>query len=139
MNRLSSLLAVVILAGCASLHSPPANAGTLVLTWTNPTTNTDGSAIQTAQGQPEALQTWRIEVGTCGAGGAFGTKTAEFTRTRAVGGQPLTGATMNTAPGQSCARVFVANTAGGESDASNVVAKVIAPAVPSPPTNVQAS
>lgn len=139
MKRFTSLVLVLALAGCAALHSPPASAGTLVVAWTNPTTNTDGSAIQSTQGQPEALQTWRIEYGTCAAGNTFGTKAGEFTRVRSTAGPELTGATMNVPPGQTCARVFVSNSAGGESSASNVASRVIAPAVPNPPTNLQAS
>lgn len=133
MKRFLLSLAPLLLAGCAVFHSPPADAGTLTVTWTNPTTNTDGSAIPAAQGQPEALQAWRIEYGTCAAGGSFGTKAGEFTRQRATGGAELTTVTQNIPPGNLCVRVFVANSAGAESDASNVAAKVVDPAKPRPP------
>lgn len=136
MKRILSVLALVALAGCSLLNSPPANAGTVVVTWVNPTTNTDGSSIPATQGQPEALQRWRLEYGTCLAGNAFGVKAGEFVRDRAAGGPVLTTATQNLPAGLTCVRVFVQNTAGGESDASNVGTRDIPPGRPSPPTNV---
>lgn len=136
MKSIYLLVSMILLAGCSLLHSPPAEAGTLVVTWVNPTTNEDNSPVTATQGQPESLQVWRIEYGTCGVGGAFGVKAGEFTRTRVAGGPELTTGTNNVPPGNTCSRVSVANTAGGESVASNVVARVVAPATPKAPVNL---
>jgi hypothetical protein len=138
MRKVLSLFPVLALAACASFHSPPTEAATITATWTNPTTNTDGSEIPATQGQPEALQTWRIEYGTC-VSGAFGVKAGEFIRTRTTGGPALTTATNNVPTGLTCVRVFVANVAGNESAPSNVASRVVAPSTPSPPTNTQAT
>jgi hypothetical protein len=141
MKRTLSLVAVLAIAGCSLLHSPPAAAGTITVTWTNPTTNADppvNSPIPDTQGLPEALQTWRIEYGTCSAGNTFGTKLGEFTRARATGGAPLTTATNNVPPGNTCVRVYVANFAGNESVASNVAVRNVPASTPGPVTNVQA-
>lgn len=138
MKSVYLFVAMLALAGCSLLHSPPVQAGTLIVTWVNPTTNVDGSIISTVQGQTEALQVWRIEYGTCLAGNAFGVKAGEFVRTRAAGGPEIATATNNVPPGLTCVRVSVANVAGNESGASNVASRTIAPAVPNPPTNVQA-
>lgn len=126
----------ILLAGC-SLFPPPAEAGTVVVSWTNPIQNTDNSAIPTTQGDPEALQVWRIEYGTCN-GTAFGSSLGFFTRARTTAGPELTSATQNLPAGQKCFRVFVSNTAGNESDASNVSAREIPAGKPKPVTNVQA-
>lgn len=138
MNRCAFLFLVLALAGCSLLNSPPANAGTITVSWTNPVTNTDDSPIPTTQGQPEALQSWRIEYGTCAAGGAFGTVVGEFTRTRATGGPALASAVQNVPAGNTCVRVFVRNFAGVESTASNVAVRDVPAATPRPATNVAA-
>ncbi len=122
-----------LLSACATI----AGASTITVTWDNPTDNTDSSLIPATQGAPEALQTWRIEYGTC-VGSAFGTKAGEFTRTRAVGGPPLTTATNNVPTGLTCVRVLVANTAGNESSPSNVASRTVAPSTPKNPTNAVA-
>lgn len=132
------IVAILALAGCSLFHSPPAEAATVIVTWTNPTLNMDDTPIPATQGQPEALQTWRIEYGTCAAGGAFGTRVGEFTRTRTTGGPVLTSATQNLPAGNTCVRVFVSNFAGRESDASNVVARDVPAGRPRPAVNVQA-
>lgn len=138
MKRLLSIVALVALAGCSLLNSPPAEAGTVVVTWTNPTLNTDDSPIPATQGQPEALQTWVIEWGTCATGGAFGTSAGSVTRARATAGAPITDATLNVPAGPKCFRVLVANFAGISSDASNVAARDVPAAKPRPATNVTA-
>jgi hypothetical protein len=137
MRKILSFLPMLALIACASLHSPPVSAATITVSWDNPTTNRDGSDIPTVQGDPEALQTWRIEYGTCLAGNVFGTKAGEFVRTRAVGGPEITTATNNVPPGLTCTRVFVANTAGNESFPSNVLSKTTQPSTPNSPTNVR--
>lgn len=136
MNRSLLLVAVLALTGCSLLRSEPAEAGTVVVSWTNPVDNTDGSLIPATQGEPEALQSWRIEYGTCAAGNTFGTRIGEFIRTRAVAGPTLTSTTQNLPAGPKCFRVYVANFAARESDASNVAARDIPAATPRAPTNV---
>jgi hypothetical protein len=137
MKPVSYLLALFALAGCALFNSPPANAGgTVIVTWANPLLNDDSTTIPLTQGAPEALQRWRIEYGSCGAGGAFSVKAGEFVRDRAVGGAALVSATQNLPAGLTCVRVFVANVAGIESDASNVASRNVPAAKPGPPTQV---
>lgn len=133
MRKLLSLVALVALAGCSLLHSPPAGAATSVITWANPTTNTDGSPI-IATGDETSLASWRIEFGTC-ASGAFGTKAGEVVRA----GAALTTATLNTQSGLKCFRVFVTNVAGVESNASNVASRTIAAPTPNAPTSATAN
>lgn len=138
MKRLLSIVAMFALAGCSLLHSPPAEAGTVVVSWVNPVLNTDDSPIPPTQGDPEAIQSWRIEYGTCLAGGAFGASLGEFVRTRATAGPVLTSATNNVGTGEKCFRVFVRNFMGNESAASNVALRVIPAGTPRPATNVTA-
>jgi hypothetical protein len=114
--------AVAALVGCAA-------AATVTVSWTPPVTNTDGSAI--AATGAGSLTQYRIEYGTCSAPNTFGTKAGEVTRAA-----PATGTTLNLQPGTTCVRVFVANTYGVESDASNVTTTVVNPPKPSAPTNV---
>ncbi len=134
MKRYLPAILAVLLSACATV----AGASTITVTWVNPTQNEDLSPINATQGQPEALQAWRIEYGTC-VSGAFGTKAGEFVRTRGVGGPELTSATNNVPTGLTCVRVFVANAAGTESDASNVASRVVAPSKPKPATGVVAT
>lgn len=131
-------LFVSFLVGC-SLFPPRAQGATVVISWVNPVTNTDDTPIPTAQGEPEALQAWRIEYGSCTATGEFGIRIGEFTRTRATLGPALESATQNLPPGQKCFRVYVSNTFGVESGASNVAAREVPAATPRPPTNVTAT
>lgn len=131
----SLVILAVALAGC-SLFPPSAEAGTVVVTWVNPVTNTDGSQIPTTQGQPEALQRWRIEYGSCTAANAFNVKAGEFFRDRIPGGPEITSATQNLPAGNTCIRVLVANAGGMESDASDTASRVIPPGKPGKPTNV---
>lgn len=138
MKRLLSVAALVVLAGCSLLNSPPAEAGTVVVSWENPVTNVDDTPIPTTQGQPEALQSWRIEWGTCAAGNTFGTLIGSVVRDRVTAGPSLTTATVNVPVGPKCFRVFVANFAGNFSDASNVSARDVPASRPRPPINVTA-
>lgn len=128
-------LAALALVGCASIPEP-AEAATVVVSWTNPVTNVDGSPVPANSGNLEALASWRFEYGTCGAGGAFGTRAGEFIRTRAPNGPPLTSTTQNLPAGLTCVRAFVRNEAGNESDASNVASREVPASKPGPPTNV---
>jgi hypothetical protein len=124
-HRFIGALALLILSLCVV---GIAQAATVTVNWTPPTTNTDGSAIPaTGVG---SLTIYRVEYGTCN-GAAFGTKVGEVTRAA-----PATGTTLNLQPGTTCVRAFVSNTYDSESAASNVASKVVAPPVPNPPTNL---
>jgi hypothetical protein len=116
MKKLLYLLAFMPLGAWAT---------TVTSTWTNPTQNTDDSAIP-ATGAGSLSQA-RVEYGTCN-GTAFGTKAGEVMRP-----MPTTTATLNLNPGTTCVRVSVINTYGAESQPSNVVTRVIDPPVPKPP------
>jgi hypothetical protein len=103
-----------------------AEAADLNVSWTNPVTNVDGSAIP-ATG-PGSLTGTRVEHGTC-SGAAFGVKEGE--RVAPAGVTSLT--ILNVAPGTTCVRAFARNTYGNESAASSVQSKVIPTPVPNPP------
>lgn len=112
--------------------SAVALAATLTATWTNPTTNTDSSAIPaTGAG---SIASSRLEYGTCTGSGttlAIGTKMGEVVTT----GMATTAVTPDLAPGTYCGTVKVTNTYGAESGASNVGTKVVAAPIPNKPTN----
>lgn len=135
-RSLISLVALVALAGCSLLHSPPADAATSVVSWVNPSTNVDNSPISDAAGDETRLESWRIEYGTCSAPNVFGSSLGSIVRARAVGGPLLTSATLNTQSGVKCFRVFVSNLAARESDASNVSSRTIDAPTPRAPTGV---
>jgi hypothetical protein len=98
----------------------------VVVTWTNPTQNTDGSALAAAQ-----ITRTRIEYGTC-VGPAFGVKGGEALVTGAA-----TTTSIDRPVGTHCFRA--ATTANGvESAFSNVATKTISQPPPSPPTNLVA-
>ena len=114
------------------LFSVSAMAGEAQLSWTQPTQNTDGSAIP-ASGTGRLVGN-RVEWGTC-TGTApnytFGTKAGEQVFTT-----PTTAYTVpNLAPGTWCFRAY-ASTTYGESGPTNAVAKVIAAPMPNPPSGL---
>lgn len=106
-----------------------ASAADASLTWINPTTRTDGSALVTAD-----LRGTRIEYGSC-SGAAFGTKAGEIVASA--------GATAATIPGLAngvphCFRAYARATDGTpsgfvESVATNVVSKTFTLAPPNSP------
>lgn len=114
----------------ALLLCPTAYAATIPLSWTPPTTATDGSALTGTA----VLTQYRVEYGSC-VGTGFGTKAGEFTVTA-----PAASATSPNLPaGTYCFRVYSRN-AGGESLVSNVTSpKTIPVAPPNPPTNLTAA
>lgn len=117
--RLVAILWMLLAAG-------PALAANLVVSWTNPTTNTDGTPIPvTGAG---SLTGTRVEWGTC-SGTAFGIKSGEVTAPAGVSTATIT----NVGPGTWCARAFSRNTYGTESVASNVASKIVPAPVPNPP------
>jgi hypothetical protein len=99
-----------------SLITLSAYAGTAIVSWTPPTTNTDGSAIP-ATG-PGSLSSIRVEWGTC-SGTLFGTKIGEVSTSPSFTSVEVTGL----AAGLHCFRAFAKNTYGQESAASNVASK----------------
>jgi hypothetical protein len=102
-------------------------AATATLRWTNPTTNTDDTAIPVTG--PGSLVSNRYEWGTCAAGGAFGVRVGEATL------QPIgtTATVPNLEPGTWCFRVFARNTYNVESAASNVASLIVDAPTPNPP------
>lgn len=112
-----------------ALIAPLAVAAILNLSWTNATTNVDGTPIP-ATGTGSV--TTRIEYGTCNAARdaivtTLGTIDAPTGST--------TAATPNLAPGTYCARAQHLNTYGVASVWTPVASRVIAAPQPNPPTN----
>lgn len=139
MKSLLSLVAIVALAGCSLLHSPPAEAGTSIITWVNPANNVDNSAIVDNGTDESSLASWRVEYGTCSAPNVLGTKIGEVIRTRPAPATPLTSTVLNTQSGVKCFRVLVTNVAGNQSDASNVASRTVEAPTPRNPTGVTAA
>lgn len=113
-----SLLGMLL---CSAAH---AQAASVTVTWTNPSTNADGSALAST-----AITGTRVEYGSC-SGTAFGVKSSETITTGAV-----TSTVFTLGPGTYCFRAYT-RSAAGESAASNVASKTIVAPVPSPPTLV---
>ena len=122
-------------AALLALVTFTATAADVTWTWNNPAVNTNGSAIP-ASGAG-SLNGGRLEFGTCAAGGAFGTKAGEIPLTQAL----VTARTVtqtNVLPSTVCGRVFVSNTFGNTSAASNVFSMTVAAPTPGPPTGLSA-
>lgn len=125
MNYTKIMAAVIMLAALGLfLLAGSAFAGTATVTWTNPTTRTDGSALT------GAIST-RVEWGTCN-GTAFGSAVGEKTATG-------TSTTVTLPAGSYCFRAFTRDSSNVESAASNVLAKLVPVAPPNPPTLVTIS
>jgi hypothetical protein len=105
----------------------PALAATVDVTWQNPTSYTDGSALAAS-----AITRTRIEYGTC-VSGAFGVKGGEFIST----GNDTTEVSPNLAPGVYCLRAYT-TASGVESAASNIASVTVVQPAPRPPTLLQA-
>lgn len=106
-----------------------ADAATATVTWTNPATNTDGSAIPAAPGAGSLTST-RIEYGSCSAANVFGAKAGEVTVAQPATTATLTGLAPATAY---CFRAFAKNSYNSESAASNVVSKATPATTPNAP------
>jgi len=128
-TRVVLAAALLLLLGLIGLVIARAEADDLTVNWTQPTTNTNGTAIP-ASG-PGSIASNRVEWGTC-SGTAFGTRAGERVVTPAATSTVVTGL----APGTWCARVFATNTYGNESSASAVATRVIPAPTPNPPTAV---
>lgn len=111
-------LLLVSLVMCSRAH-----AGTATVSWTHPTTYTDGSALALTD-----ISQTRIEYGTC-AGTAFGTKAGEQIAT----GTATTVTITNLAVGTWCFRGYT-TAKGVESGPSVVASKVVPQAATNPPT-----
>lgn len=104
------------------LASVAATAGTATVSWTNPTSYTDGTALALA----DITQT-RVEYGSC-SGTAFGTKAGEV---KIAGAATTTGAI--TLPAATyCFRAFT-TAKGVESAASVVASRAVPQSAPNPP------
>lgn len=122
---LGILAAFVVVLGLAI--ASVAHADDLIVSWTNPTHNTTGTAIP-ASG-PGSLTGTRLEWGSC-SGTAFGTKAGEVTAPAGATSATIAGV----APAATyCVRAFSRNTYGAESASSNVASKVVPVPVPNPP------
>ena len=101
------------------------HAADVTVSWTQPLTNTDSSAIP-ASG-PGSIAQNRVQWGTC-VGAAFGTQ---------IGVQTIPAATSYVVtglpPATYCFRVYALNTYGQTSLASNVTTKDVPPPTPNPP------
>lgn len=123
------------LAGLLLLVTFSAHAADVTWSWTNPTTNTDNSAIP-ASGAG-SLSSGRLEFGTCN-GTAFGTKAGEVPLTQAdVTAHSVK--QLNILPSTVCGRVYVRNTFSVESAASNVASVTVNPPTPGNPTGLSVS
>jgi hypothetical protein len=121
-----SILVTVFLFGMF-VHAK-AFAYDATVSWTNPTTNADGSAIAPA-GQPGALTSTRVEYGTC-VSTSFGTVSGQV-----IVNQPATATTISgfLAGQVVCYRAYARNTFGSESVASNTANKVFPTPTPNAP------
>jgi hypothetical protein len=119
-----------VLVALLGLFASAAYAADATITWTNPTQNTDGTAIPSSG--TGSIASTRLEWGSCTSSGGFGTKAGER-----VFAAPATSATITgLADGSTfCFRAFSRNTHGNESGASNVVSRTMPapPPTPRPP------
>lgn len=129
--RYDKLLMAIIMLGAVALFllAGSAFAGEATVTWTNPTTRTDGSALTASQ-----IGSTKIEWGTC-QGSSFGAAAGSAS---AVGA--ATSLVVPSLPaGTDCFRVATIDAAGLQSDWSAVASKVVPVAPPNPPVIVTVS
>jgi hypothetical protein len=101
-----------------------ANAASVIVNWSNPTQNEDGTPVGTITGT-------RVEWGSCTATDSFNVRAGEL-----LTSGPVTTATI---PGLAsatkyCIRAYTIAGAGNESRASNTIARTTEPTRPNPPT-----
>lgn len=124
------LLIGLMVTAVAKAQTVPRDAAQV--SWTNPTTNTDSTAIPATcpSGVTKCgkLALTRVEYGSC-SGTAFGTKVGEITVT-APGTSALVSALV---PQMYCFRAIARNDFATDSAPSNVATKTIAPPTPNPP------
>ena len=115
---------LTLLAACTPNATSQTAAVTDTVTWTNPTANTDGSALTD-------LASVRIQWGTV-SGGPYSTGSLTVTDTNA---SPVTTASIpraGTGVGTLCYVAIAVSTAGTQSVPSNEACKTIAPPPPTP-------
>lgn len=123
MNVLSPARHLILLLCLLAL---PALAADVSVTWTQPATNTDGSAIP--ESGAGSIASNRVEWGTC-SGTAFGVKAGE----KVVSPAATSTTVPNLGPQTWCFRAYATNTYGIESAASNAASRVVSPPTPNPP------
>lgn len=126
--KYDKLLMALILLGAVALFLMVGNAfaGEATVTWTNPTTRTDGSALAASQ-----IGSTKIEWGTC-QGSSFG---AAAWSASAVGAATSL-VVQNLPAGTCCFRAATIDTSDLQSAWSAVASKVVPIAPPNPPTLV---
>lgn len=130
MKKLFSAALIVVAFVAILMLSNTARADDAVLKWTNPTTNTDGTAIP-ATG-PGSLTTANVERGSCTATDTFGTRADLAT----VPAGPATHTFVDLPVGKHCFRLSVSNVEGKTSAFSAVVVKSVVNPAPKVPTGV---
>lgn len=112
------------LIACLLLAFAPlcAEARVLTVSWTNPTTNTDGTPLPPTgpHWHPENIREVQVQIGTCN-GSAFGSVVGYVVAYWGAN----TVRTYDISPGVWCIRAIVRNVAGYSSASSNVVRVLI--------------
>lgn len=114
---------VLLVAGLAVV---PVFAAPVTVTWTHPTSYSDGSPLVVAD-----IASTTVEYGSCN-GSSFGTKAGQV-----VVNGPAASAQIERPPGTHCFRAattVIASKGGGTSTFSNVASKVVPFPSPNPPT-----
>lgn len=124
--KASLIVAALLVLVLGSAIWQAARAADLSVSWTYPTTNTDGSAIP-ASGAG-SISGFVLEWGTC-SGTAFGTKLGGAAPTSPATSYTVTGL----APGTYCVRIAAVNSYAVVSAFSNVANKTITAPTPNPP------
>lgn len=129
---LASAACLTLLAACTPNATSQTAAVSDTVTWTNPTANTDGSALTD-------LASVRLQWGTV-SGGPYSTGSLVVTDTTAA---PVTTATIpraGTGVGTLCYVAVAVSAAGQQSAPSNEACKTVAPPPPTPnaPTGLAA-
>jgi hypothetical protein len=130
---LAGIVSALAVAIGIAVGSSVAHGADATVSWTNPTQNTDGTAIPAAGAG--SLTGTRVEWGTC-SGGLFGVKAGETV----VPAPAASGVLPGFSPGTTvCFRAFARNTFGVESLESNTTAKTFPAPTPKPPVIVTVS
>lgn len=129
--KYQKLLMALIMLGAVALFLMVGNAfaGEATVTWTNPTTRTDGSALAASQ-----IGSTKIEWGTC-QGSSFGAAAGSASAVGAATSLVV----QNLPAGTYCFRAATIDAAGLQSGWSAVASKVVPVAPPNPPVIVTVS
>lgn len=124
LGALAAIFVFGLLFACAA-HAVP-----VTVSWTNPTTRTDASALPASD-----LRGTRVERGSCSAPNTFGTVAGEV-----LAPAGATSVVFDLAPGVHCVRAFARAVSFTvpfvESASSNVASRTLDPAPPNPPTGL---